>query len=68
MEFREKGTFKSENRFASLTIITVSVSADSEKSRLEPAHILHDPLARPVGAQTPSPSSVSYILMPLVHS
>ena len=71
MEFREKGTFKSETRFAPLLILSrrlVSVSADSEKLRFEPAHISHDPLARPVGAQNPSPSSVSYIIMSLVHS
>ena len=66
-----KGTFKSETRFAPLLILSrrlVSVSADSEKLRFEPAHISHDPLARPVGAQNPSPSSVSYIIMSLVHS
>ena len=71
MEFREKGTFKSETRFAPLLILSrrlVSVSADSEKLRFEPAHISHDPLARPVGAQNPSPSLVSYIIMSLVHS
>ena len=73
MENRAKGTFKSEARFAPLLILSrrlVSVSADSEKSRFEPAHISHDhdPLARPVGAQNPSPSSLSYIIMSLVHS
>ena len=68
MEFREKGTFKSETRFAPLLILSrrlVSVSADSEKLRFEPAHISHDPLARLVRAQNPSPSSVSYIIMSL---